>query len=100
MPKTGNLTRCGKTGVRAWHAASNRDYWVCTPASYQPGTAAVPLVMVLHGCGQPYWSHPGPIAYDTHMNHLAEQHQFLVVYPHAGAGIRAMTDTGHQRETL
>ena len=47
----------------------------------QAGTAA-PLIMVLHGCAQPHWSHPWAIAYDTHMNQLAEEHQFLVVYPH------------------
>jgi poly(hydroxyalkanoate) depolymerase family esterase len=38
--------------------------------------------MVLHGCAQPFYSHPWAIAYDTHMNQLAEAHQFLVVYPH------------------
>ncbi|HXZ70715.1 MAG TPA: PHB depolymerase family esterase, partial [Streptosporangiaceae bacterium] len=42
----------------------------------------MPLIMVLHGCGQPLASHPWAIAYDTHMNQLAEAHQFLVVYPH------------------
>ena len=62
-------------------AASHRTYWVYTPASYQAGTA-VPLIMILHGCTQPYFSHPWAIAYDTHMNQLAETHQFLVVYPH------------------
>jgi len=62
-------------------AASLRTYWVYTPSSYQVGTA-VPLVMVLHGCMQPYFSHPWAIAYDTHMNEVAEAHQFLVVYPH------------------
>jgi len=73
---------------QAWyvgrHAASGRMYWVYTPASYQAGTA-VPLIMVLHGCVQPFFSHPWAIAYDTHMNQLAEAHQFLVVYPHAFA---------------
>ena len=70
---------------QAWyvgrHAASGRMYWVYTPASYRAGTA-VPLIMVLHGCVQPFFSHPWAIAYDTHMNQLAEAHQFLVVYPH------------------
>ena len=63
------------------HVASGRNYWVYTPVDYQVGTA-VPLIMVLHGCMQPYFSHPWAIAYDTHMNQLAESHQFLVVYPH------------------
>jgi poly(hydroxyalkanoate) depolymerase family esterase len=70
-----------KNWYKGRHAASNREYWVYIPASYQAGTA-VPLIMVLHGCGQPHWSHPWAIAYDTHMNQLAEEHQFLVVYPH------------------
>jgi len=66
-----------------WHMGRHGDrlYWVYTPASYQAGTA-MPLIMVLHGCGQPLGSHPWAIAYDTHMNQLAEAHQFLVVYPH------------------
>ena len=42
----------------------------------------MPLIMILHGCMQPHFSHPWAIAYDTHMNQLAETHQFLVVYPH------------------
>ena len=73
-----------KNWYQGRHAASNREYWVYIPASYQAGTA-VPLIMVLHGCGQPHWSHPWAISYDTHMNQLAEEHQFLVVYPHVYA---------------
>ena len=83
-PEMRELDALRKNWYTGRHAASNRDYWVYIPASYQPGTA-VPLVMVLHGCGQPHWSHPWPIAYDTHMNQLAEQRQFLVVYPHMHA---------------
>ena len=79
-PKMQGLNASGKWYV-GQDAASGRTYWVYTPASYQAGTA-VPLVMVLHGCMQPYFSHPWAIAYDTHMNQLAEAHQFLVVYPH------------------
>ena len=68
---------------QTWYMGRHGDriYWVYTPASYQAGTA-VPLIMVLHGCMQPFFSHPWAIAYDTHMNQLAEAHQFLVVYPH------------------
>ena len=70
---------------QAWYVgqdpASLRMYWVYTPAGYQAGTA-VPLIMILHGCMQPFYSHPWAIAYDTHMNQLADAHQFLVVYPH------------------
>jgi len=68
---------------QTWYTGRHGDriYWVYTPASYQAGTA-VPVIMVLHGCAQPFFSHPWAIAYDTHMNQLAEAHQFLVVYPH------------------
>ena len=68
---------------RNWYIDRHGDriYWVYTPASYKVGTA-VPLIMVLHGCMQPFNTHPWAIARDTHMNQLAETHQFLVVYPH------------------
>ncbi|MGZ3318881.1 MAG: extracellular catalytic domain type 1 short-chain-length polyhydroxyalkanoate depolymerase [Isosphaeraceae bacterium] len=80
-PEMRELDALRKNWYKGRHAASNREYWVYIPASYQAGTA-VPLIMVLHGCGQPHWSHPWAISYDTHMNQLAEEHQFLVVYPH------------------
>ena len=78
------LSTSRQTWYTGRHAASDRTYWVYTPAGYRAGTA-VPLIMVLHGCAQPFFSHPWAIAYDTHMNQLAEAHQFLVVYPHAFA---------------
>jgi poly(3-hydroxybutyrate) depolymerase len=37
----------------------------------------VPLVVMLQG----YLQIPIDIAYDSHMNQLADQQQFLVVYP-------------------
>jgi len=77
--ETQELSAIRQKWSRAWHG--DREYWVYTPADYQVGTA-VPLIMILHGCGQPLVSHPWAIAYDTHMNQLAEAHQFLVVYPH------------------
>ena len=75
------LSASRQTWYTGRHAASDRTYWVYTPASYRAGTA-VPVIMVLHGCMQPFFSHPWAIAYDTHMNQIAEAHQFLVVYPH------------------
>ena len=68
---------------RNWYIDRHGDriYWVYTPTNYKVGTA-VPLIMVLHGCMQPFNTHPWCIARDTHMNQLAETHQFLVVYPH------------------
>ena len=92
-PKMQGLDVSGGTWYVGQDAASLRTYWVYTPASYQAGTA-VPLIMVLHGCMQPYFSHPWAIAYDTHMNQIAEAHQFLVVYPHHFA------PPGHQPNIL
>ncbi len=80
-PELQELSALRKRWYLGWHAASRRPYWVYTPVNYQVGTA-VPLIMILHGCMQPLFSHPTAIAYDTHMNQLAETHQFLVVYPH------------------
>ncbi len=80
-PEMRELSASRQTWYVGQDAASLRMYWVYTPASYQVGTA-VPLIMILHGCAQPFYSHPWAIAYDTHMNQLAEAHQFLVVYPH------------------
>ena len=80
-PEMLELSASRQTWYVGQHAASHRMYWVYTSVGYQVGTA-VPLIMILHGCAQPFFSHPWAIAYDTHMNQLAEAHQFLVVYPH------------------
>ena len=57
-------------------SAGSRPYFVCTPTSYQVGTA-VPLLVMLHGCAQT----AADFAAGTHMNQLAEQYGFIVVYP-------------------
>jgi poly(hydroxyalkanoate) depolymerase family esterase len=57
-------------------SAGSHPYFVCTPTSYQVGTA-VPLLVMLHGCTQT----AGDFAAGTHMNQLAEQYGFIVVYP-------------------
>ncbi len=80
-PELRELSASRKNWYLGGHAASHRQYWVYTPANYQVGTP-VPLIMILHGCMQPLFSHPWAIAFDTHMNQVAETHQFLVVYPH------------------
>lgn len=54
----------------------SRPYFVYTPSTYQPG-ASVPMVVMLHGCTQT----PADFAAGTGMNQLAEQYNFLVVYP-------------------
>src|SRR5438105_8350446 len=57
-------------------AAGSRAYFVYTPANYQVGTAAAMMVM-LHGCSQT----PADFAAGTQMDQLADQKQFIVVYP-------------------
>ncbi|MDQ2884899.1 MAG: PHB depolymerase family esterase [Chloroflexota bacterium] len=54
----------------------SRPYFVYTPTHYQAGTA-VPLLVMLHGCTQT----APDFANSTDMNQLAEQHNFIVVYP-------------------
>jgi poly(hydroxyalkanoate) depolymerase family esterase len=56
--------------------AGGRPYFVYTPANYRPGKA-VPLLVMLHGCAQT----PADFAASTQMNRLADQKQFIVVYP-------------------
>jgi poly(hydroxyalkanoate) depolymerase family esterase len=51
-------------------------YFVYTPENYQIGTAA-PLIVMLHGCTQTAVD----LAASTQMNRLADQDQFIVVYP-------------------
>src|SRR5205823_5386743 len=56
--------------------AGSRPYFVYTPSTYQPGTPT-PLIVMLHGCTQT----PADFAAGTQMNQLADQKQFIVVYP-------------------
>ena len=80
-PEVLNLGELLHLGQGTWHFGrrDGRQYWVYTPLNYQVGTA-VPLIMILHGCAQISFILPIPIAYDTHMNQLADEHQFLVLY--------------------
>lgn len=57
-------------------SAGSRPYFVYTPVNYQTGTV-VPLIVMLHGCTQT----PTDFANGTQMNALADQKQFIVVYP-------------------
>lgn len=56
--------------------AGSRPYFVYTPINYQVSTVA-PLIVMLHGCTQ----NPTDFANGTQMNALADQKQFIVVYP-------------------
>jgi poly(hydroxyalkanoate) depolymerase family esterase len=57
-------------------SAGSRPYFVYTPAGYRAGRA-VPLIVMLHGCDQT----PVDLAAGTQMDQLADQKQFVVVYP-------------------
>src|SRR5215211_5162372 len=61
--------------------AGSREYFVYTPANYQLGSA-VPLLLMLHGCDET----PQDFATVTQMNQLADQKQFIVVYPQQTSG--------------
>ena len=65
-------------GRGSWqdYVYDDRPYFVYIPANYHVGTA-VPLVVLLHGCLET----PIDIAAGSRMNQLADQQQFLVVYP-------------------
>src|SRR2546421_727367 len=56
--------------------AGSRPYFVYTPASYQVGTA-IPLIVMLRACTQT----PADFAAGTQMDQLADQKQFIAVYP-------------------
>lgn len=57
-------------------SVGKHPYFVYTPESYQVGST-VPLVVMLHGCSQTALD----FATGTAMNLLAEQYNFIVVYP-------------------
>ncbi|HET9257203.1 MAG TPA: PHB depolymerase family esterase [Pseudonocardiaceae bacterium] len=67
----------------------SRPYFVYTPAGYQAGTSTSLLVM-LHGCTQT----PRGCAVATQWNDLADEHNFIVVYP--AQNLRVLGPTGSQ----
>ncbi|HEU5231099.1 MAG TPA: PHB depolymerase family esterase [Ktedonobacteraceae bacterium] len=64
--------------------AGNHPFFVYTPVNYHPGTP-VPLMVMLHGCLQT----PSDLAAGTQMDQLADQKQFIVVYPQQTATFNA-----------
>ena len=54
-----------------------RDYKIYTPASAAGFPAPMPVLIMLHGCGQT----PDDFATGTRMNALAEEFRLLVIYP-------------------
>jgi poly(hydroxyalkanoate) depolymerase family esterase len=54
-----------------------RDYKIYMPASAASSLGLMPLLVMLHGCGQT----PDDFAKGTRMNALAEEFRLLVVYP-------------------
>ena len=58
------------------NCAGSRPYKVYVPSGYRVGHE-VPLVVMLHGCTQS----PDDFAVGTRMNEIAEERNFLVVYP-------------------
>ncbi|MED4001443.1 PHB depolymerase family esterase [Priestia aryabhattai] len=75
---------------------NGRTYKLYVPSSYQGG-AALPLVVMLHGCTQD----PDQFAAGTQMNALAETEKFCVLYPEQPSSANSNKcwnwfDTAHQ----
>ncbi|AWD65438.1 poly(3-hydroxybutyrate) depolymerase [Priestia megaterium] len=75
---------------------NGRTYKLYVPSSYQGG-AALPLVVMLHGCTQD----PDQFAAGTQMNALAETEKFFVFYPEQPSSANSNKcwnwfDTAHQ----
>ena len=62
--------------ARDYPGSRDRQYQLYIPDRYD-GTVPVPLLMVLHGCNQTERN----MVEETRFNALAEQHNFIVVYP-------------------
>ena len=69
-----NASLSNHTGSRAYKLYVPSRY---DPGSDRPGTRALPLIVMLHGCQQ----NPDDFALGTTMNEIAEEHDCFVAYP-------------------
>lgn len=65
-----------QTGIHSCEFGQ-RNYKIYTPASAAISSDLLPVLVMLHGCGQT----PDDFAKGTRMNALAEEFRFLVIYP-------------------
>ena len=86
-PAPSSIIPEGATFERAQHscAAGSRAYRSYVPASASEGVSGI--IVMLHGCTQS----PEDFATGTGMNALAEQHGFVVIYPHQSRGDNAQS---------
>lgn len=69
-------TSAAAAGTYTEERYEGRAYWKYVPSGAD-GSTEIPLVVMLHGCGQS----PDQFRYETGMNAVAEAETFVVIYP-------------------